>query len=114
MRPDEGVGLQVPPSYLIQGGFPVTDITTFSTAFVATVAVVSLVLTVLTVVAARRTGHRRVYFVAGALGMLFLKSAIAAFGLATASIPHEHLEVVQGAFDLAMVALLAAPFLLRA
>lgn len=90
------------------------DATTFSTTFVAVVALVSAILTVLTFVAARRTGHRRVYFVAGAMGVLFVKSAIAAYAIATDAIAHEHLEVVQGGFDLAMVALLFAPFWLRA
>lgn len=86
------------------------DITTFSTTFVALVAVVSLALTGLTFLAARRTGQQRIYFVSAAMAVLCLKSAIAAYALGTASIGHEHLEVLQGGFDLAMVAFLVAPF----
>lgn len=89
------------------------DITTFSTLFVAAVALVSLILTVLTYVAARRTGHRRILFVVGAMGVLFVKSAVAAYALGTASIAHEHLEVLQGGFDLVMVGLLVVPLLVR-
>lgn len=69
---------------------------------------------VLTWVAAERTGHRKVRFVAAAFAVHFAKSAIVAGGLFTRAIGHEVLEVVEAVFDLAMVTLLFIPFWTRA
>lgn len=89
------------------------DLDAYATIFVAAVALVSLALAVLTYIAYRRTRHRRVLFVVAAMSVLFGKSALAAYALGTETIPHEHLEVIQGGFDLLMVGLLAAPFLMH-
>lgn len=86
------------------------SLTTFSSALVLVVALVSFTLMVLTWIAADRTGHQKVRFVAAAFGVHFLKSAIVSYGLFTRSIGHETLEVVEAVFDFAMITLLAIPF----
>lgn len=88
-------------------------LTLFSSTLVLLVAIASLVLMVLTWMAAQRTGHRKVRYVAAAFGVHFVKSAIVAFGLFTGSIGHEILEVVEAVFDALMIALLAIPFWAR-
>lgn len=88
-------------------------LTTFSSSLIVLVAAASSALMVLTWIAAERTGQRKVRFVAAAFGVHFLKSAIVAYGLFTASIGHEVLEVVEAAFDATMITLLAIPFWVR-
>lgn len=90
------------------------SLTTFSSTLVLLVALVSAVLAVLTWMAAERTGHRKVRFVAAAFAVHFIKSAIVAFGLITRDIGHETLEVVEAVFDATMIGLLAVPFWARA
>lgn len=68
---------------------------------------------VVTWMAANRTGHTKVRFVAAAFGVHFLKSTIVAYGLFTRSIGHEVLELVESLFDFVMVTLLAIPFWAR-
>lgn len=87
-----------------------SSLTTFSSTLVLIVALVSFALMVLTWIAANRTGHQKVRFVAAAFGVHFLKSTIVAYGLFTRSIGHEVLEVVEAVFDFAMITLLAIPF----
>lgn len=90
-----------------------SSLSTFSSTLVAIVALASFVLMVLTWVAANRTGHRKVRYVAAAFGVHFLKSSIVAYALFTLSIEHEVLEVVEAVFDAAVITLLAIPFWAR-
>jgi uncharacterized membrane protein len=90
-----------------------SSLSTFSSMLVLVVAIVSLVLMILTWMAANRTGHRKVRYVAAAFGVHFVKSSIVAYGLFTGSIGHEILEVVEAVFDALMIALLAIPFWAR-
>ena len=87
-------------------------LTTFSITMVAIAAALSLVLAILTYMAAVRMGQKKVKFVAAAFGVHFVKSTIVAYGLLTGRLGHEVLEVVEAVFDVAMVLLLAIPFLL--
>lgn len=93
--------------------FALATLTTFSSSLVLAVASISFVLTILTWIAANRMGQTKVRFVAAAFGVHFLKSTIVAYGLFTRNIGHEVLEVVEAAFDFAMITLLAIPFLWR-
>lgn len=86
------------------------SLTTFSSTLVLIVALVSFALMVVTWMAANRTGHQKVRFVAAAFGVHFVKSTIVSYGLFTGSIGHEVLEVVEAVFDFAMIMLLAIPF----
>lgn len=88
-------------------------LSTFSSMLVLLVGIVSAILMVLTWLAAARTGHKKVRYVAAAFGVHFVKSAIVAYGLFTGSIGHEFLEVVEAVFDAIMIALLAIPFWAR-
>ena len=90
------------------------SLSALSSFVVAIVALVSAVLTVLTWMAAERTGHRKVRFVAAAFFVHFAKSTIVAYGLFTRDIGHEVLEIVEGGFDLVMVTLMFVPFWSRA
>ena len=90
-----------------------SSLSVFSSTLVLIVAIVSLVLMVLTWMAAERTGHRKVRYVAAAFGVHFVKSSIVAYGLFTGSIGHEILEVVEAVFDALMIGLLAIPFWAR-
>lgn len=85
-------------------------LTGFSTTVVTIVALVSLTLTTLTWIAYNRTQHPKVRYVAGAFLVHTVKSTIVAIGLATSSIEHQVLEVIEACFDLAMVILLFLPF----
>ena len=85
----------------------------FSSTLVLVLAIVSFVLMVMTWMAADRTGHRKVRYVAAAFGMHFAKSTTVAYGLFTGSIGHEVLEVVEAVFDALMITLLAIPFWAR-
>lgn len=84
-----------------------------SGGIVALVAAVSLVLALLTYLAAKRTMQTRIYVVALAFGVHFVKATIVAWALFTASLGHEMLEIIEAAFDLAMVLLLFAAFWVR-
>lgn len=84
-----------------------------SGSLVSLVAAVSLVLALLTVLAARRTAQPRVYVVALAFAVHFLKSAIVAWALFTESLGHETIEVLEACFDLVMVLLLFSAFWVR-
>ena len=80
-------------------------------AIIALVAAVSLLLTLLAGAAWRRSGDRRLGFVTVAFLAFFLKSVLTAYSVKTNFIEHEWLELVGAGFDLAVVLLLAAPFL---
>lgn len=82
----------------------------FSSTVVAIVALISLVLTILTWTAYRRTGHPKVRYIALAFLVHTTKSSIVAYGLATGTIGHDILEVVEACFDFTMVVLLFLPF----
>lgn len=82
----------------------------FSSTVVAIIALVSYTLTALTWIAYRRTLHPKVRYVAFAFLVHAVKSTIVAYGLFTATIGHEILEVIEAVFDLVMVVLLFSPF----
>lgn len=88
-------------------------LTTFSSTLVLLVAIASLVLMVLTWIAANRTGHRKVRYVAAAFGVHFAKSTIVAYALFTGRLGHEVVEVIEAVFDALMITLLAIPFWAR-
>jgi hypothetical protein len=73
-------------------------------------AVVSLALTALAAGAWHRTGNRKLVPVMVAFWTFFAKSALTAYSLHTDAIGHEDLEVLNGLFDLAIVAMLMSPF----
>jgi len=78
---------------------------------IAAVALVSLALLVLALAARRRTGNRKLGFVAAAFAVFVLKSVVTAYAVATDAIHHEDLELLGSLAGLAVVLLLAAPFL---
>ncbi|MHB8634429.1 MAG: hypothetical protein ACYDBQ_10790 [Thermoplasmatota archaeon] len=90
---------------------------------VAGVAALSLTLVVLAGRARRRTGNRKLTYVAAAFALFFVKSALTSYGLwlAYRAVPvnpgsplaHGNLELVNSVLDLGIVALLFAPFLWR-
>lgn len=84
-----------------------------SGTIVSIVAAVSFALMVLTYLAAKRTAQTRVYVVALAFGVHFVKATIVAWALFTASLGHETLEILEGVFDLGMVLLLFSAFWVR-
>jgi hypothetical protein len=78
------------------------------------VALVSLVLTALAVAAWRRARNTKLLYVATAFLLFAVKSLVTAWALEYHSVAHEHLELIGSAFDLLIVSLLVAPFLVRA
>lgn len=88
-------------------------LTTWSGGIVALVAAVSLVLMLLTFLAAKRTAQTRVYVVALAFGVHFVKATIVAWALFAQSLGHEVIEIIEAAFDLTMVLLLFSAFWVR-
>lgn len=83
------------------------------TALIGGVALASLALTLLGALAYRRRRDRRLLFVTGAFGLFFAKSLFTAVELFTGTVGHEALEMVNAGFDLLILGLLIAPFLLR-
>lgn len=88
-------------------------LSTWSGGIVALVAAVSLVLMLLTYLAAKRTGQTRIYVVALAFGVHFVKATIVAWALFSQSLGHEALEILEALFDLGMVLLLFSAFWVR-
>lgn len=88
-------------------------LSTISASIVAIVAAVSLVLMLLTYLAARRAGQTRIYLVALAFGVHFVKAIVVAWALFTQSLGHEVLEVLEALFDLGMVVLMFGAFWVR-
>lgn len=79
----------------------------------AIVAAISFGLAVLAVLAARRSGSRRLAFVAAAFFTFAAKGSLTLWAIMSGGIGHETLEVVGAGFDLAVVILLVIPFLSR-
>lgn len=84
-----------------------------SIGIVSIVAIISAILAVVTFVGWRRSGNWKIGFIAGAFATHFAKSALVALFLATNSVGHEVVEVIEAAFDLAMISLLFVPFVAR-
>ena len=82
-------------------------------ALIVIVHVICLVLTVLAAAAWRRSGNRRLLLVAAAFLVFAIKSFVTAYSLATGFLHHEDLEGIGSLFDLVIVLLLVAPFLVR-
>lgn len=96
--------------------------TAITFALVGGVAAISLGLTILAFRSRAKTGSSRLIYVALAFLLFCVKSALTAFALLedpTSSsndpfpLGHGHLEFLGSAFDLVIVALLAAPFIKR-
>ncbi|MFA5943439.1 MAG: DUF5985 family protein [Candidatus Thermoplasmatota archaeon] len=83
------------------------------TAFIVAVHFISLILTVLAFAGWRRTGNRRLLFVGSAFLLFAIKSLLTAYSITTEFLHHEDLEAIGSMFDLAVVSLLVAPFLIR-
>lgn len=84
-----------------------------SGSILAIVAAVSLVLMLLTFLAAKRTAQKRIFVVALAFGVHFVKATFVSWALFTQSLGHETLEIIEALFDLAMVLLLFSAFWVR-
>jgi len=80
-------------------------------ALIALAALLSLGLAGLAFGAWRRTGNRKLGFVAAAFSVCVVKSALTAYSLWTGLIRHEDLELVGALLDVVIVVLLIAPFL---
>jgi len=77
------------------------------------VGAISLGLCVLALSALRRTGNRKLAWVAAAFAVFAAKGLVTALALAYHRVAHEHLELIGSGLDLLVVALLVVPFLLR-
>ena len=82
-------------------------------ALIVAVHFISLTLAVLALMALRRTGNRRLLFVAAAFFLFATKSMVTAYSLVTDFLHHEDLEAFGSLLDLFIVLLLIAPFLVR-
>ena len=71
----------------------------------------SLALASLAAGAWRRTGNRKLAFVAAAFAVFVLKAAATAYSLWTGVVGHEDLELLGAMLDVVIVVLLIAPFL---
>lgn len=80
-------------------------------ALIALAGLVSLVLAVLAAGAWRRTGNRKLAFVAAAFAVFVVKEAVTAYSLWSGAIGHEDLELVGAMLDVVVVLLLVTPFL---
>lgn len=80
---------------------------------VLAVGVVSLFLAAMGLRAWRRADDVRLLFVTSAFGLFGAKNLLVAWSLWAEVIAHETLELVGAGFDLAVVLLLAAPFVRR-
>jgi hypothetical protein len=89
----------------------VTD--SLSGSIVLVVAIVSIGLCIAGAFAAKRSGDRRLWFVAGAFATFGIKGVLTAFSLWTEFIGHETLEMLGAILELIAVGLLVAPFLRR-
>lgn len=67
-------------------------------------------LAVLGSLGARKTGDKRLWFVAGAFSTLAIKGFLTSFALLTGSIGHETLETLGAMMELVAVVLLVLPF----
>ena len=82
-------------------------------AVIVAVHVICLVLTVMALAAWRRSGNRRLLLVGLAFLVFAVKSLLTAYSVVTGFLHHEDLEGIGAGFDLVIVLLLVAPFLIR-
>ena len=82
-------------------------------AILAIVGIIAAALSIISYVAYLRTQNRAVLFLVGAFVVFTIKNLFAAASLSANIVAHEHLEVIEGLFDLVVVALLIAPFFSR-
>jgi hypothetical protein len=80
-----------------------------ATIIVIVVSIVSLVMAAIAVRSLRRTGNRRLAYVASAFATFAVKGVVVAWALQSSTIQHEHLEVVSALFDLVTIVLLVIP-----
>lgn len=86
---------------------------TLAASVIIVVHVVSLVLAVLAFAAWRRNLNHRLLFVGLAFTLFAAKSLLTAYSLTSGFLHHEDLEAVGALFDLGVVLLLVAPFIVR-
>lgn len=89
------------------------DTTTMSIALIGVVGLAALTLFAVTLLAQRRSGNPRLTFVSLAFLAFSVKSGFVAAVLMNGWLVHEHLEVVQSLFDLAIIGLLFVPLFVR-
>lgn len=90
-----------------------SDYTNVSTAVLAAVAAAALGLAVTMWIASTRLAQPRVRYVAAGFFVLFLKALFSIYSIQVRFLHHEILEMIGSLFDMAMVALMAAPFWMR-
>lgn len=77
------------------------------------VAAISFLIAVAIWVAAIRVGNPKIRWIAAGFFVMAAKSVLIAFALGTGFLQHEIIELVDAVFDLLVVVLVAAPFLMK-
>lgn len=77
------------------------------------VGILALALTALALGAWRRTGDRRLLFVAAAFGIVVIKQVMTVYSIAYETIGHQDLEMYNSVLDLGVMGALVAPFIWR-
>ncbi len=90
-----------------------SNYTLASTLFATVVLAAATALCLVMWRAASRLGDRRLRFIAGGFAILAAKSAFSIYTIQVPRWHHEVTEMMGAAFDVALVACMAAPFLLR-
>lgn len=91
----------------------VVDIALASSVTSAVVGLIALAMLVLALRARRRSGNRKLGFVAAAFFVFLAKSLFSAYNVQTHVVPHDGIELWLSVFDLVIIGLLFLPFLLR-
>jgi hypothetical protein len=88
-------------------------ITPASVTVSSLVAILALVFAGLAFAAARRRGNRALHVVAVAFLVFAAKNIFSAYNVGRHVVPHDTIELVLSLFDLVLLLLLFAPFMLR-
>ncbi len=90
-----------------------TNYAGITTITIGAVAAISLFIAILLWVAADRVGNPKIRWVSAGFFVMAAKSVFIAAAIFTAFLAHELVELVDAVFDLLVVLLVAAPFLMR-
>lgn len=90
-----------------------TDAASMSAFTSVLVGLLAAGLALLALRARGRRGNRDLTFVAAAFGLFLVKSLFSAYNVLTHAVPHDAIELVLSLFDLAVLALIALPLLVR-
>ena len=90
-----------------------TNYAGITTITIGAVAAISLFIAILLWVAADRVANPKIKWVSAGFFVMALKSVIIAAAILTSFLAHELVELVDAVFDLLVVLLVAAPFLMR-